>query len=102
MAAAEDAFDSWLSNKLISINPDTDTEIFVQYIRSILESEDDDTLETLRGILQEISVYVHFIAHFVVTCNATSRRGVVEDRTRCLIQPKSTNLRFLLKLLKLC
>ena len=49
-------FDSWLSNKLISLNPDTDTDIFVQYIRSILDSDEEDIPETLKGLLQEISV----------------------------------------------
>ncbi|KAI0207690.1 hypothetical protein LSAT2_007671 [Lamellibrachia satsuma] len=49
-------FDGWLSKKLLQINPDVDLEVFVSYIRSIVESEDDfeEASEALNGILGEI------------------------------------------------
>ena len=51
-------FDGWLSKKLLQINPDVDLEVFVSYIRSIVESEDDfeEASEALNGILGEIVV----------------------------------------------
>ena len=51
-------FDSWLSKKLIELNQDTDIDVFVQYIRSILETEADteETVESLQEILVEITV----------------------------------------------
>ena len=51
-------FDGWLSKRLLKINPDVDLEVFVSYIRSIVESEDDveEATEALNGILAEIVV----------------------------------------------
>ena len=53
-------FDGWLSKRLLQINPDVDLEVFVSYIRSIVESEDDveEATEALNGILAEIVVRV--------------------------------------------
>ena len=51
-------FDGWLSKKLLQINPDVDLEVFVSYIRSIVESEDnvEEATDALDGILGEIVV----------------------------------------------
>ena len=59
MATSVDEFDSWLSNKLIELNPNTDLDVFVQYIRSILDTEGEDKdelLDSLSGIIEEINV----------------------------------------------
>ncbi|XP_050402298.1 coiled-coil domain-containing protein 43 [Patella vulgata] len=37
-----DAYEKWLCDKLLELNPDTDTEVFVTYIIGILESESDE------------------------------------------------------------
>ena len=51
-------FDGWLSKKLLQINPDVDLEVFVSYIRSIVESEEnvEEATDALDGILGEIVV----------------------------------------------
>ena len=60
MATSGDEFSTWLSKKLHSINPDADLDVFVQYISGIFESETDheELLESLTGILAEIIVSV--------------------------------------------
>ena len=56
--AEGDGFDSWLSTKLSVLNPDTDLEVFVQYIRGIVEDDtpNEDKVESISGILSEITV----------------------------------------------
>ena len=59
MAASSDSqFDSWLSDKLTKLNPDVDLEVFVSYIRGILEEEssDEEKGEAIEGFLAEITV----------------------------------------------
>lgn len=55
-APMEDEFDKWLGKKLISLNPEVDLDVFVQYIKGILETEteEDDILESMGGIMGEI------------------------------------------------
>ena len=54
----EEGFDPWLSKKLLSINSEVDLDIFVQYIRGILEDETDEEerTEAILGILSQITV----------------------------------------------
>ncbi|XP_062566227.1 coiled-coil domain-containing protein 43-like [Saccostrea cucullata] len=56
MAAATVDFDVWLAEKLTSLNPEVDTEVFVSYIIGILETETDaeDTKESIMDILGEV------------------------------------------------
>lgn len=55
-AAATDSFDSWLNEKLKSLN--TDEGVFGSYIRGILEGDetDDEKSEALEGILMGVTV----------------------------------------------
>lgn len=57
-APSEDEFDRWLSEKLQKINEDVDLEVFVTYIRGVLETDtdDEDKDESITGILGEITV----------------------------------------------
>ena len=57
-ASIETQFDAWLSKKLQQINPEVDLEVFVSYIKGILETEtsDEDLRESIEGILGEIVV----------------------------------------------
>ena len=57
-APSGDEFDLWLSEKLQKINPDVDLEVFVTYIKGILETDTDDEEkeESITGILGEITV----------------------------------------------
>ncbi|XP_055997504.1 coiled-coil domain-containing protein 43-like [Ostrea edulis] len=56
MAAASASFEDWLAEKLTSLNPEVDTEVFVTYIIGILETETDaeDTRESVMDILGEV------------------------------------------------
>ncbi|XP_022318032.1 coiled-coil domain-containing protein 43-like [Crassostrea virginica] len=56
MAAASVGFEDWLGEKLTSLNPEVDTEVFVTYITGILETETDeeDTRESIMDILGEV------------------------------------------------
>lgn len=58
MAAASVGFEDWLGEKLTSLNPEVDTEVFVTYITGILETETDeeDTRESIMDILGEVLV----------------------------------------------
>jgi len=53
-------FDTWLSEKLLIINKDVDLDVFVEYIRGILETDTsrDDKNESLEAIIGEILVCV--------------------------------------------
>ena len=57
-APSDDEFDSWLSQKLQKINPDVDLEVFVQYLRGILETDTsrDDKIDSILGLIEEITV----------------------------------------------
>ena len=57
-ASTGEGFDPWLSKKLLSINSDVDLEIFVDYIRGILEDEMDkeEKTEAILGFLSQITV----------------------------------------------
>ena len=57
-ASSGNEFDSWLSDKLTKLNADVDLEVFVSYIRGILEedSPDDEKGESIEGFLAEITV----------------------------------------------
>lgn len=62
MAAASVSFEDWLGERLTSLNPEVDTEVFVTYITGILETETDeeDTRESILGILGEVLVKPFF------------------------------------------
>lgn len=59
MATSTEArFDTWLSQKLLKLNPDVDLDVFVSYISGILEADtpDDEKTESIFGILGELAV----------------------------------------------
>lgn len=60
--AASVSFEDWLGERLTSLNPEVDTEVFVTYITGILETETDeeDTRESILGILGEVLVKPYF------------------------------------------
>jgi hypothetical protein len=62
MAAASVTYEEWLAEKLTSLNPEVDTEVFVTYIIGILETETDaeDTRESVMDILGEVLVNITF------------------------------------------
>ena len=59
-APSDDRFDEWLSEKLKKINPDVDLEVFVTYIKGVMETDtdDEDKDESISGILGEITVRI--------------------------------------------
>ncbi|KAJ8322133.1 hypothetical protein KUTeg_000604 [Tegillarca granosa] len=57
MATNQLPFEKWLEERLLSVNPDTDTEVFVTYITSILDDTDtvaEDKKESLLDILGQV------------------------------------------------
>ena len=51
-------FNKWISEKLLSLYPEIDLDVFVQYIISILETEidEEEVVDSISGFLQEICV----------------------------------------------
>ena len=58
MTASMEGFETWLTEKLLSVNPDTDTDVFVSYITGILEEESpqEEKKESLADILGQVVV----------------------------------------------
>ena len=58
-ASSGDEFDIWFSEKLTNICPDVDLDVFVQYVRGVLETDTDmeDKTESITDILGEITVW---------------------------------------------
>ncbi|KAH3712298.1 hypothetical protein DPMN_071992 [Dreissena polymorpha] len=58
MAASMGPYETWLTEKLLSLNPETDTDVFVTYITGILEEEttDDEKRESVIDLLAQIVV----------------------------------------------
>ncbi|WAR17321.1 CCD43-like protein [Mya arenaria] len=56
MAASMSPYETWLSKKLLSLNPDTDTEIFVSYITGIIEedSPEDEKRESVLDLIEQV------------------------------------------------
>ncbi|XP_041361195.1 coiled-coil domain-containing protein 43-like [Gigantopelta aegis] len=57
MAASSSPYDLWLSDKLLSLNPDCDTDVFVSYISAILDETDtpiEEKKESLGSIIGEV------------------------------------------------
>ncbi|KAL4218420.1 Coiled-coil domain-containing protein 43 [Mactra antiquata] len=56
MAASMGAYESWLTEKLLSLNPDSDTDIFVSYITGILdeESPEDEKKESIIELIGQV------------------------------------------------
>jgi len=59
MAAPIGQFENWLTEKLLSLNPDTDTEVFSSYISGILEEdgEEDEKREAVIGLIDQVVVW---------------------------------------------
>jgi hypothetical protein len=60
MAASTAAFESWLTEKLLSLNPDTDTDVFVSYITGILDedSSSDEKKESITELIGQVVVMI--------------------------------------------
>lgn len=58
MAIAVGPFDIWLTDKLTSLSPDFDTEVFVSYIISILDTDSplEEKTESIQEILSQVLV----------------------------------------------
>lgn len=58
MAASMDSYETWLTEKLLSLNPDTDTDVFVSYISGILEEDttEDEKRESLIDFIGQVVV----------------------------------------------
>ncbi|XP_046350910.1 coiled-coil domain-containing protein 43-like [Haliotis rufescens] len=56
MAASVSPYEEWLAQKLISLNPDVDGEVFVTYISGILDTDtsNEEKKESLEGIIAEV------------------------------------------------
>ncbi|XP_025090115.1 coiled-coil domain-containing protein 43-like [Pomacea canaliculata] len=56
MATSMESFDIWLTEKLTSLSPDFDTDVFVSYIVSILDTETptEETAENIKEILAQV------------------------------------------------
>ena len=58
-----DDFDDWLRKKLADISPGCDIDVFVAYLRGILETEpsQEEQLQSVCDTLEELGVtYVYF------------------------------------------
>ena len=68
MAASLEGFETWLTEKLLAVNPDTDTDVFVSYITGILEEEspEDEKKESIVDLLGQVVVnmQVLFLINF--------------------------------------
>lgn len=53
-------YESWLTEKLLSLNPDTDTDVFVSYITGILDEDtsEDEKKESLIDLIGQVVVNV--------------------------------------------
>ena len=58
MATSTGAYDVWLTDKLTSLSPEFDTDVFVSYIISILDTDSsaDETSENIEEILSQVLV----------------------------------------------
>ena len=58
-------FESWLTEKLLSVNPDTDTDVFVSYIAGILEEESPEAekKESILDLLGQVVVINFFLVY---------------------------------------
>ncbi|CAC5386043.1 unnamed protein product [Mytilus coruscus] len=56
MATSQQPFEEWLCAKLLSLDPEIDTDVFVMYINGILETDDssDEKKESMSEILSEV------------------------------------------------
>ena len=65
MAASMERFESWLTEKLLSVNPDTDTDVFVSYIAGILEEESPEAekKESILDLLGQVVVINFFLVY---------------------------------------
>ena len=58
MAASIGPYEEWLTEKLLSLNPDTDTDVFVSYITRILEEDtsEEEKRESLVDFIGQVVV----------------------------------------------
>ena len=58
MATSTGAYDVWLTEKLTSLSPEFDTDVFVSYIISILDTDspDEEITESIEEILSQVLV----------------------------------------------
>jgi len=58
MAASIGPYEEWLTEKLLSLNPDTDTDVFVSYITGILEEDtsEEEKRESLVDFIGQVVV----------------------------------------------
>ena len=58
MAASMEVFESWLTEKLLSVNPNADTDVLVSYIFGILEeqSAEDERKLSITDLLSQVVV----------------------------------------------
>ncbi|XP_045180931.2 coiled-coil domain-containing protein 43-like [Mercenaria mercenaria] len=56
MAASTAAYENWLTEKLLSLNPDTDTDVFVSYITGILDEDapEDEKKESVIELIGQV------------------------------------------------
>ena len=58
-ASSSGTFDAWLSQELLILNPDIDLDVFVTYIKGVLDTDDSDEekKDAISGLLAECTVY---------------------------------------------
>ena len=58
MAASIGPYEEWLTEKLLSLNPDTDTDVFVSYLTGILEEDtsEEEKRESLVDFIGQVVV----------------------------------------------
>ncbi|XP_060084033.1 coiled-coil domain-containing protein 43-like [Ylistrum balloti] len=56
MATSTTPYDQWLADKLLSLNPEVDTDVFVMYISSMLDEDSpaDEKRESILELLAEV------------------------------------------------
>ena len=63
MAASVQTYDSWLTERLLQLNPDTDTDVFVSYITGILEEDvpKEEKMESMTDFISQVVVSIFVI-----------------------------------------
>ena len=63
MATSATTFEKWLEGKLLQINPEIDTDVFVTYINGMLDEDcsEEEKMESIGDLLAGVVVCIMFL-----------------------------------------